>query len=258
MNSQDTQHLKAFVENRSHEAFSALVEAHADLVSRIVYKRIPTDSAADVVQKVFCKLATKAPSLTNHPSIASWLVRVTILECLKFHRKEANRMKRESIHAREQAADVGIPAYTEEDFLAVEEALAGLPPTQRDAIMLRFYEGAPFRLIGERVGKSEAAAQKLVSRAVERLRGQLSKNHPGITTSTAAFTTALTSIFATAPISSEAARNIATVALQMASSSASFLSTTTFYVMTINHLKIAAAVPFRSIATSCLSMACER
>lgn len=239
MDSEDSQHLRAFVENRTHEAFSALVEAHANLVSRIAHKRIPADSVADVVQEVFCKLATKAPSLTNHPSVAGWLVRVTVLECSKFHRREANRMKRESVHAQEQTAGVELPAYTEEDFLAVEEALAGLPSVQRDAIMLRFYERVPFRLIGQRVGKSEAAAQKLVSRAVERLRGQLSRNRPGITTSAAAFTAALASIFVSTPIKSEAAQSIAVAALQTSSSSAPFLSA--FYIMTTTHLKIATA-----------------
>jgi len=42
--------------------------------------------------------------------------------------------------------------------------VAALPPDQRDAIVLRFAAGLTAREIGDVLGKSEAASQKLVSR----------------------------------------------------------------------------------------------
>lgn len=50
------------------------------------------------------------------------------------------------------------------------ELVAGLPDPQRDAIALRYGAGLTAREIGRVIGKSEQATQKLISRALARLR----------------------------------------------------------------------------------------
>ena len=52
----------------------------------------------------------------------------------------------------------------------VSELLAGLGTKDRAALLMRFYEGQPFRAIGEALGLSEDSAQKRVSRALEKMR----------------------------------------------------------------------------------------
>ena len=52
----------------------------------------------------------------------------------------------------------------------LDTAVASLSETDRQAIVLRFYEGRNLRDVGAALGASEDAAEKRVSRAVERLR----------------------------------------------------------------------------------------
>ena len=52
----------------------------------------------------------------------------------------------------------------------LDDAMAALDETDRSAVLLRFFENKSLREVGEALGASEDAAQKRVSRAVERLR----------------------------------------------------------------------------------------
>lgn len=174
--------LATFAETRSEEAFVQLVDRHRGLVERLVRRRVgDTEAARDVVQQVFALLARKAEGLTTHPTLAGWLVRTSMLEAQRYQRKERNRMKRERRHAEEQQAEVAgadSGEFSQEDMALVETGLSEMPASTRDAILLRFYESRSFREIGERLGKSEAAAQKMVARGVARLRRQLQRR-PG-------------------------------------------------------------------------------
>ena len=57
----------------------------------------------------------------------------------------------------------------------LDEAMHSLDETDRTAILLRYFENKSLREVGEALGASEDAAQKRVSRAVERLRELFSK-----------------------------------------------------------------------------------
>ena len=57
----------------------------------------------------------------------------------------------------------------------LDEAMSELSETDYDAIVLRYYEKQDLRSVGRALGLSEDAAQKRVSRAVERLRESIAK-----------------------------------------------------------------------------------
>jgi predicted enzyme related to lactoylglutathione lyase len=71
----------------------------------------------------------------------------------------------------------------------VDGALAELSESDRDAVILRFFQQRSFRDVAQTLGTSEEAAKKRVSRALERLRGLLSRR--GIAISAAALTAGL-------------------------------------------------------------------
>jgi len=52
----------------------------------------------------------------------------------------------------------------------LDDALGELSEADRDALLLRYFEGKSAREMAQSLGTSEDAAQKRVSRAVERLR----------------------------------------------------------------------------------------
>jgi hypothetical protein len=57
----------------------------------------------------------------------------------------------------------------------LDQAMAELPDPDRDAILLRFFENQTLRDVGTALGVSDDAAQKRISRALERLRRSLSR-----------------------------------------------------------------------------------
>jgi RNA polymerase sigma-70 factor (ECF subfamily) len=72
--------------------------------------------------------------------------------------------------------DIREPLQTEDDLVRKEQLaelrsrVSTLPDAQREAIGLRYAGGLTAREIGATLGKSEAATQKLLSRALEALR----------------------------------------------------------------------------------------
>lgn len=73
----------------------------------------------------------------------------------------------------------------------LDDAIRELSATDRDAILLRFFEGQAFAAIGTRFGLAENAARMRVERALEKLRGQLARR--GISSTSAALATVLVS-----------------------------------------------------------------
>src|SRR5204862_4853718 len=70
----------------------------------------------------------------------------------------------------------------------LDQVMHQLSASDREAILMRYFENRQLGDIGQRLGLSEDAARKRVDRALEKLRGFLSKQ--GIT-ATAALATAL-------------------------------------------------------------------
>jgi hypothetical protein len=71
----------------------------------------------------------------------------------------------------------------------LDEGLNQLNPDDRDALVLRFLRRQDFRAVGAALNISEDAAQKRVSRALEKLRAEFTRR--GVTTTAIALTTAL-------------------------------------------------------------------
>jgi len=67
----------------------------------------------------------------------------------------------------------GDQADRNEQLLKLAEALTELPEPQRQAVLLRYYEGRPLEEIGERLQRSRAGVASLLRRGLDRLRQQL-------------------------------------------------------------------------------------
>ena len=61
------------------------------------------------------------------------------------------------------------------DLDRAQEAIRGLPPDQRQAILLRFFAGMRNKEVGKVMNRSEGAVKLLVFRAVSNLRKSLSE-----------------------------------------------------------------------------------
>jgi RNA polymerase sigma factor (sigma-70 family) len=168
----DRELLQAYASEKSEAAFAELVQRHIHLVySAAVRLVVDPHLAEDVAQAAFVALARNAGKLAARDVLSSWLMVTTRNLAAKTVRTEERRRSREK-----EAAAMQIE-YSEPDDLweriapQLDDALSQLDEIDRDALALRFFERKTAREMGLRLGLSEEAAQKRVTRALERLRG---------------------------------------------------------------------------------------
>lgn len=134
--------------------------------------------AKDVSQGVFVALAKDAGKLTDHPVLSGWLHRTARNIAAQAVRTEVRRRKREL-----QSAVMNENSETDASWQEIaphlDAALADLSEPDRDAVLLRYFQNKPAQEMATILGISAEAAQKRVSRAVERLRENFAKR--GIT-----------------------------------------------------------------------------
>lgn len=173
----DQQLLRAYVESRSDTAFAELVQRHLDFVYSTALRMVrDAHLAEDVSQGVFAALAQNARQLAECPVLTGWLYRTTRNLAANSVRADVRRRVRE-----QEAAVMNELLSTEPDVAwerispHLDDALSQLNESDREAILLRYFKNHDLRAIGFALGISDDAAQKRVSRAVERLREVFAK-----------------------------------------------------------------------------------
>jgi RNA polymerase sigma factor (sigma-70 family) len=173
----DQQLLSDYATRREEGAFAELVQRHIDLVYSAALRMVrERHLAEDVTQGVFAALAQNARQLTGRPVLAGWLHRTAQNLAANVVRSDVRRRVRE-----QEAAAMNELIATESDEVweaiapQLDAALGELNESDRDALMLRYFQRKSAREIAEILGVSDEAAQKRVNRAVERLRELFSK-----------------------------------------------------------------------------------
>ena len=105
--------------------------------------------------------------------LTAWLYQVARRSAIDVVRRESRRQARERL-AVEMAAMNTASDWSQIEPL-LDDAMGALDETDRTAVLLRYFENKSLREVGEALGTSDDAAQKRVSRAVERLREFFSK-----------------------------------------------------------------------------------
>ncbi len=164
----DAELLTAYAIRHSEEAFTELVGRHVALVYSAALRQVREPPLAEeVTQAVFIILARKARAVSRHATLSGWLCRVA-----HFVSRDALRAERRRQH-REQAA-ARMENTSDTDWMQIapllDEVVAQLNDKDRSAIVLRFYQQKSFGEVGNALGVDADAAQKRVSRALEKLR----------------------------------------------------------------------------------------
>ncbi|MDB6031868.1 MAG: hypothetical protein JWM16_2206 [Verrucomicrobiales bacterium] len=161
-----------FLETRSEEAFRGLVEELLPLVYSTALRQVNGEAAlaADITQVVFSDLAQKGDRLPANVYLAGWLYRHACFTATKVLRSETRRKAREREAVRMHIEEASSEPEWEQIAPLLEEGMNSLGATDRDALLLRYFEGRDLRSVGKALGSSEDAAQKRISRAVEKLR----------------------------------------------------------------------------------------
>ena len=184
----DLELLHAYAVDGSEDAFRTVLERYVGLVYSAALRQVRNpDLAQDVTQAVFVILARKAASLRSGTVLAGWLFRTTRFVAARAVRDEQRRQRREQEAALMQSCQSSTAPEASWDELAstLDEALAQLGEADRLAILLRFFEKRELKEVGFVLGRSEDAAKKRVSRALDKLR--LFFVRRGVVLSTATF-----------------------------------------------------------------------
>ena len=198
--------LRTFAASGDNAAFSGIVSSHAGLVYSTALRLLGEyrHLADDVSQSVFADLASKACTLPDDVGLAGWLHQHTCFLARKALRTELRRLRREdTAHAMNPSDDTTDVLWLQVRPL-LDDALGELAEADRQALVLRFLQGRPFKSVAETLSTTDDAARMRVGRALDRLRDVLAKR--GVLTTSDALDGALTG-FATA--SAPAALNAA-------------------------------------------------
>jgi RNA polymerase sigma factor (sigma-70 family) len=169
----DQQLLQDYAHNRSDSAFAELVRRHLDLVYSAALRRLgDAHLAEDVAQGTFTALAQNAHGLAEHPVLSGWLHRTTQNLAANLIRTNLRRQTREqeAVTMNQLLSSAPDDANWQSIAPHLDAALDELESPDRDVVMLRYFEKKSAREAAVQLGISEDAAQKRVSRAVDRLR----------------------------------------------------------------------------------------
>ena len=191
---EDTELLRRYAEEHSEAAFTELVQRRLGLVYAVALRQTGGDAhrAQDIAQTVFTNLARKASSLARQPVLAGWLYRSA-----QFAASDAMRAERRR-QVREQEAHI-MNEISSEDRSAgdwdklrpdLDQVLSELDESDRDALVLRFFDDRPLVDVGAKLNLTENAARMRVQRALEKVRALLARR--GVRSTTAALAGVLT------------------------------------------------------------------
>src|ERR1035437_6205775 len=178
----DHELLAEFARNESEAAFAALIARYVNLVYSAALRFTGNPHhAEEITQAVFIILARKAVSLRRGTVLSGWLYQTARLTAANFVKGEIRRQRREQVAYMQSTLSEPETAAWEQIAPLLDEAMGRLGETDRNAIVLRFFENKTAQEVAATLKLNEAAAHKRVNRAVEKLRKFFTKR--GVTLS---------------------------------------------------------------------------
>jgi len=184
----DAELLRQYIQAGSEDAFAELVQRHLPVVYSSALRQTHGDVelAKDICQTVFIDLGRKAGSLLGHELLIGWLFSATRFAAGTVLRANRRRQIRERIAVamHEDAATPALECRDPKLASALDAALGELASEDRNAVLLRFFQGKDFKDVGDALGITADAARMRITRAIGKLHSLLESR--GVTVSAAA------------------------------------------------------------------------
>jgi RNA polymerase sigma factor (sigma-70 family) len=186
----DSELLDEFVRLKSDEAFRRIVGRYVNLVHAAAMRQVrDAHLAEDVTQATFIVLARRAAGV-RAAHLPGWLLATARFSARDALKKQTRRLHHELEAASMKPNTIQPPGALQTDVAAsLDEAMSRLRPRESTAVALRYLQDRPMAEVAAAMGVSGDAAQKIVFRALAKLRGLLANK--GIVISSAAALAAL-------------------------------------------------------------------
>ncbi len=184
---QDWQLLQEFVKHDSQAAFGQLVERHLNFVYSTCLRELQDSGLAeDATQVVFMLLSQKARTFRAGTVLTGWLFQTARFVAKNARKQDIRWRNRSQKGAEEMMHEANRrPSAEAEVWTQIQpmlhDALGHLNAADRDAVLLRCFEGRSLKETGEALNISEEAARKRVTRALDKLRRYFARH--GVTLS---------------------------------------------------------------------------
>ncbi len=174
----DHELLAEYAHSGSEAAFAALVERYVNLVYSAALRFTGNPHhAQEITQAVFVTLAGKAGGLRRSVVVPGWLYQTARLTAANFVKSEIRRQKREQEAYMQSTLNEPEAPPWEQVAPLLDEAMGCLGETDRNAVVLRYFENRTAEETGTLLKLTAAAAHKRVERALEKLRKFFSKRN---------------------------------------------------------------------------------
>lgn len=164
-------------------AWEQIVRMHWRRVFNLAYKFVGRhEEAEDLTQDIFLKIFRSLDTFDRRANFQTWLVSVSRNLCIDHYRSV--RKERETIDRHVDANDLAPRSHEPGPMATLEqrdrvdllrEALSGLPPTLRSAVIMRDLQELSYQEIADRLGLPEGTVKSRINRGRHELARRIRK-----------------------------------------------------------------------------------
>ena len=158
--------------NTPDDPIRRLMESYGDAMLRMCYLSLhDVMLAEDAVQDSFLKAYQKWHTFRGECSEKTWLMRIAVNTCRDYRRRAWMRWNDRRVDVEQLILPGGTPVDSADD--TVIRAVMALPPREKEAVLLRYYQQMKLGEIAQALGIPEGTVTSRLNRARVRLRRQL-------------------------------------------------------------------------------------
>lgn len=154
------------------QALDAIYRRHAPMVRAVLLARVGHADADDLTQDVFVRAWSRLDALRDPRALGAWLA-ASARRAAKDHARAASRRARAERQSDEVGPRTAGSGAVDPRAEAMLDALRGLSPRRREALLMRFVAGLTGPQIAARMGMTHASVRVHLHRGMEQLRSKL-------------------------------------------------------------------------------------
>ena len=163
-------------------AFEQLIARWQDEALNLAYRLTGSlEDARDIRQAAFIRAYQGLADFDGRSRFSTWLLRIVVNLCRDHQRCQLSARRRQQTATAAIETDHLGPqrrAQQSELGILVAEAVGGLPPSEREVLVLRHYHGLACAEVARILGVPVTTARSRLARALDRLRERLAPEPP--------------------------------------------------------------------------------